>query len=175
MGAINIIWIVKPRKLTPDIVESSELDEGALNEELINVGIVPSGQILKVIEKMAYSDPKYARKRIRAWPWRAKGRIVLTSKELIFLSVKKKKTYFSIPIGNFYSIQYFVARGGSRTFKVCEIVYDDPDVDQKASVLFMGTIGFGTFDMPSEIELKSMKLMETLQKWYDTWVEDMED
>lgn len=172
MGAITILWIIKPRKLTPHVVESAEIDESKLNEELINVGIVPNGRVLTVIEKVAYSDPVYARKRFRAWPWRAKGRIVLTSRELIFLSVKKKKTYFSIPISAIHSIQYFVARGGSRTFKVCAIVYRIPEEEQKGSVLFMGTIGFSTFDYPSEIELKSMKLMETLEKWHETWVED---
>ncbi len=172
ISIINIIWIVMPRKLTPDIVESSEIQEGELNEELMNAGVMPSGQILQVIRKVAYSDPMYARKPVRAWPWRAKGKIVLTTKELIFVSVKKKKTYFSIPISNFKSIQYFVARGGSRRFKVCEIVYQNPDEEQRESALFMGTIGFSTFDMPSEIELKSMKLMDAIQKWYDTWVEE---
>ncbi len=172
IGGISIIWIVKPRKLTPHVVERSEIQEKELHEELINVGIVLSGELLKIIERIAYCDPVYARKRFRKWPWRAKGRIVLTSKELIFLSVKKKKTYFSIPISAIHAIQYFVARGGSRTFKVCEIVYRETEEDQKGSVLFMGTIGFSTFDYPSEIELKSMKLMETLEKWYETWVED---
>ena len=172
VNGLYIVWIVKPRKLTPHIVDSSEIQEGEINEELMNVGIVPSGQIIEIIEKVAYCDPVYARKRFRAWPWRAKGKIIVTNKELIFVSVKKKKINFSILISEIYAIQPFVARGGSRSFKVCEIIYKDQFDNEKVSALFMGRIGFSTFDYPSEIELKSMKLMEKLQKWYDTWVED---
>ena len=161
-SVIMIIWIAKPRKLTPHIIEGAEIQEETLTQELKQVGIVPNGQVLMIIEKLGYSDPLYARKSIRKWPWRDKGKVVLTDKELIFLG---KRDHFFISLSDILAIQPFTARGGIRTFQVCEIVYGD----FKDSVVFMGTIGFRTFDMPSEIELKSMKLMKTFQKWYDSW------
>ncbi|NVM29301.1 MAG: hypothetical protein HWN65_10720 [Candidatus Helarchaeota archaeon] len=172
IAALNIIWIVKPINLNPQIIESSEIQKGELYEELRVVNIVPKGEILKVIEKVAYSDPVYAQKRWRSWPWKAKGKILLTSKELIFLSVKKKKIYFSVPIDLIESIQPYVSRRGSRTFKVCEIIYNNPHDDEKSSGLFMGTKSFRRFDFTSGIEMESMQLMETLKKWHETWVED---
>ncbi|MHA1265863.1 MAG: hypothetical protein ACTSRS_11575 [Candidatus Helarchaeota archaeon] len=170
---INIVWILHPRKLHPQIITSSELQNTNCMEEMFDVGIVPKGVILQIIDKVAYSDPAYARKRFRAWPWRAKGKIILTDKELVFISVKKKKINFLIPISAIHSFREFVARGGSRKFKVCELVHIDPETAQQESVLFMGTIGFGTFDMPSEIELKSMYLLEHLQKWYKFYRDDL--
>lgn len=169
LDIIIIIWILLPRQLEPNVSDVSRIQLPQINEELRDLGIFPEGAILEIIDNVAYCDPEYARKAFRAWPWRAKGRIILTKAELIFISVKKKKINFVVPIATIKAFYEFVGRGGSRTYKVCEILYRDPIADQQLSVLFMGTIGFKTFDMPSEIELKSLKLMAHLQKWYETW------
>ena len=139
-----------------DIVEYSGMQEEEITRELKNGGIDYTGHIQMIINKVGYSDPVYARKVIRGWPWRAKGRIVLTDKELIFLSVKKKMINFSIPLSEISAIQLFPARSGALSYKWCEIIYGNP----KISAVFMTY--FASYD------IFNIKLQETLQKWYET-------
>ncbi|MFX1451988.1 MAG: hypothetical protein ACFFCM_14180 [Promethearchaeota archaeon] len=157
---IMIVYIVKPRKLTPEVEEITEILDENIHQKIKDLGINLEGEILKIVDKVGYSDPAYARKRIRKWPWREKGKIVLTDKELIFLG---EEINIIIPLSKINVIQPFIARGGIRTFKVCEISYSE----QNRQAIFMGVIGFSAFDPPSELELKSMRLLDYLKKWYE--------
>lgn len=154
---IGIKKIDKEFKPILDIIGYPEMQDEEIMSELKNTGIYPTGQIQMIINKVGYSDPVYARKVIRGWPWKAKGRIILTDKELIFLSVKKKKINFSIPLSEIGAIQPFSARSGALSYKWCEILYGN----QKISAVFMTR--FVSYD------IYNMKLLETLQKWYETW------
>jgi len=164
-GITAIAWVLmmgikkidKEFKPKLDIVGYPEMQEEEIMRELKNTGIYHTGQIQMIINKVGYSDPVYARKVIRGWPWRAKGRIILTDKELIFLSVKKKKINFSISLSEIGAIQPFPARSGALSYKWCEIVYGNP----KISAVFMTR--FVSYD------IYNMKLLETLQEWYETW------
>ena len=139
-----------------DIVGYSEIQEKEITRELKTAEIDNSGHIQMIINKVGYSDPVYARKVIRGWPWRARGRIFLTDKELIFLSVNKKKINFLIPLSEISAIQLFPARSGALSYKWCEIIYGNP----KISAVFMTY--FASYD------IYNIKLQETLQKWYET-------
>ncbi|MHA1377317.1 MAG: hypothetical protein ACTSRG_02935 [Candidatus Helarchaeota archaeon] len=87
-----IIWITRPKKLYPEVIEENEVVRENINQELINSGISYEGQLIKIIENVGYSDPKYAKKRIRKWPWREKWKLILTNKEIVFLG---KKIFFN--------------------------------------------------------------------------------
>lgn len=158
----KILLKVKTKKISHEFFEPNEIQKVELTNELKTGGIFPEGEIVMVFEKVGYSDSAYARKPFRKWPWRERGKIVLTEKELIFFG---KKAKFIIPLSEIHSIQPFIGRGGIRTFKVCEIISGSP----KASVIFYGDVNFWASDPPTELELKSMRLMETIQKWYDLW------
>lgn len=158
----KILTVVKTQKIPHEFFEPTEIQRAELINELKTQGIIPEGVILMVFEKVGYSDPTYALKRIRKWPWRERGKMMLTEKELIFLG---EKSNYVIPLSEFNSIQPFIGRGGIRNFKVCEIIYDSP----KKSVIIYGNVSFWTSDPPTEVELKSMRLMETIQKWYNVW------
>ncbi len=158
----KIISQVKLQKILHEFFEPTETQRTEITNQLKIHGIFPNGEIVMVFENVGYSDPAYVRKRFRKWPWREKGKIILTEKQLIFLGKKEK---FVIPLSEIHSIQPFPARGGIRTFKVCEIKYDSP----KVSIIFIGNVSFWVSDPPTTLELKSMRLMETLQKWYNTW------
>ncbi len=159
---ITIALIIRPRKLSPDLVEMTE-DEMKEMEQVLNKSqLHAEGTIQSVLNDVGYSDPIYARKPIRKYPWREKGILILTDKELIFLG---KEIQFSISISEINTIRPFITKGGIRTFKVCEVNHGL----QEEGAIFMGVIGYFAFDPPSELELKSMKLMEYLKKWHDTW------
>jgi len=61
-------------------------------------------------------------------------------------------------------IQPFYTVGGIRRAKVCEVNFGDT----RTQAIFMGIIGFSSFDPPSELELKSVKLMDELINWYNS-------
>lgn len=165
-GVLPFTWIlvkrirnIEEKKIEPrlEIIEFGEIQEEKITQELKNAGIIPTGEVQMIIKRVGYSDPVYARKIFRAWPWRAKGQIFLTNAELIFLSVKKKKINFSVPISEISAIQLFTARSGASDYLWCEVLYGNP----KVSAVFM--THFISHDA------YNMKLLETLQDWYDTW------
>ncbi|MHA1377316.1 MAG: hypothetical protein ACTSRG_02930 [Candidatus Helarchaeota archaeon] len=47
---------------------------------------------------------------------------------------------------------------------MCEVNFGDT----RTQAIFMGIIGFSSFDPPSELELKSVKLMDELINWYNS-------
>ncbi len=162
----KILSTVKIQKMPHEFFEPNEAQRAELTTELTTQEIIPEGTILMVFEQVGYSDPTYAVKRIRKWPWRERGKMLLTEKELIFLG---KKAKFVIPLSEIKSIQPFTARGGLRELKVCEIVYGS----SKKSVILYGNVNFRwASDPPTEVELKSMRLMEAIQKWYNVWVQN---
>jgi hypothetical protein len=142
-----------------EIVESTESQEEELSRELKTAGIDPIGHFQMIINRIAYLDPVYASKKSRWWLWSAKGRVVLTDRELIFLSVKKKKINFSIPISEIEKIQVLQAQQRSFSYKTCEIIYGNPKISAIFMTYFVTLDKFG------------VKLQETLQKWYETWHE----
>lgn len=159
----NILKIVKIKRVPHEFFEPNETQQAELTTELATQGIIPDGAILMVFEQVGYSDPAYAVKRIRKYPWRERGKMLLTEKELIFLG---KNAKFVIPSYDIISIQPFTAYGGIRELKVCEIIYGS----SKKSVILYGKVSFWwTSDPPTEVELKSMQLMESIQKWYNVW------
>jgi len=164
--SVNIFRIIRPKNTSPTIVEDIEFQKDKINQELQNVEINPIGKIVMIIEKVGYADPTYATKPYRLRYWREKGKIILTDKELIFLG---KKINFSILLSEIETIQPFVSKSGTRTFNIFEIIYNNEQ--QKASAVFMGLLR-SAFDFLAEIELKSSKLMELIQKWYDSWKND---
>ncbi|HUY00382.1 MAG TPA: hypothetical protein VMV49_12550 [Candidatus Deferrimicrobium sp.] len=89
----------------PQIIEISEAQEGQIRAELLDGGISPQGDLLNIIENIAYSDPVYARKRIRLWPGRAKGKLILTSKENGLLMLGKELIAFLVIVVYYYSIK----------------------------------------------------------------------
>ena len=65
---------------------------------------------------------------------------VLTDNELVFLG---KKINFLIPISEINVIQPFVAKGGTRTYQVCDINYNE----QNNHVILMGVIGLFAYPL----------------------------
>jgi hypothetical protein len=83
---------------------------------------------------------------------------------LIFLG--NKKIRFSISLSEIEAIQPFISKAGFYTFKCFEIIYNVQL--QKTSAVFMGLPG-SSIDALVEMGEKSSRLMELIQKWYDTW------
>lgn len=159
----NLFLILRPKNFNPKLIDI-ELHKDRINQELKRAEINPDGTIVTIVEKVGYADPEYALKPRRGWYWRDKGKIVLTERELIFLG--KKRIRFSIFLSEIMAIQAFISRAGFYTFTCFEIVYNDQL--QKVSAVFMGLPG-SSLDPMVELGEKSSKLMELIQKWYDTW------
>lgn len=162
---LKILSQVRTRPILHKFFEPTEGQRAELTYELKDRGIISEGAILMVFEKVGYSNRTYVLKRFRKWPWQERGRIILTEKDLIFLG---KKAKIVIPLSDIRSIQPVVGRGGIRTYKVCEIIY----AFSKKSVVFYGNVSFWASDIPTELELKSMQLMESIQKWYNIWKQE---
>ncbi len=171
-GVLPFTWIlvkrirnIEEKKLEPrlEIIEFGEIQEQEIAHELKIAGISPTGEVQMIIKRVGYSDPVYARKIIRAWPWRAKGRLILTDAELIFLSVKKKKINFSIPISEIGTIHPFPARSGALSYTWCEVLYGNPKISAIFTTRFFGA------------DIYNLKLLETLQTWYDRWTNEVGD
>ncbi len=162
LSSMYLIIILKPKNFSPKVVDI-ELHQEKINQELKKVDINPIGNLVTIIENIGFTDPTYTLK-LHRWSYlRDKGKILLTDKELIFLG---KKANFSIQLTEIEAIQPFILRGERITFKIFEMIYKE--AQQKVSAIFMGLPGF-TFDRFLEIEGKSLKLMELIQKWYDSW------
>lgn len=158
----NILAQVQVEKVPHESFKPTDIQRAELTQELKARGIVPEGAILTVFGEVGISTSTYALKRFRKWPWQEKGKIILTERELIFLS---KTAHLVIPLAEINSIHSSTGRGGIRTYHVCEIIYASP----KKSAIFYGHVSLWASDPPTELELKSMRLMESIQKWYDLW------
>ena len=68
---ISVIFMKSElRAELPKIIELDEEVKEKIKQELINLEILHEGQALKIIGKIAYSDPDYAKKRFRKWAWK---------------------------------------------------------------------------------------------------------
>ncbi|MHA1379420.1 MAG: hypothetical protein ACTSRG_13680 [Candidatus Helarchaeota archaeon] len=162
MNILMIFWNLLSKKTSFEINDVDEIMKNNIAQELMKQNISPRGEILAVLEKAAYSDPEYARKPIRKWPWREKGKLIFTKKELIFIGRRKK---LIISLSEINAIKNFTAIGGVRAFNVCEINYGILNTQ----FLLMIAPGLASFDILSKIDSTSIKLMEYLQNWCNYW------
>ena len=140
------------------VITAPKIPIEKVSQRLEQAEIAKEGEILLLIKRVGYADPTYAegRSRLRV-PWRHKGELIFTTKEVIFLG---KKAYFRIPIAAIHTIQPFTVRiGVAGSVQVCELTYGQP----QESVVF---IGYEINYVAYALKGPSLRLIEILREWH---------